>query len=166
MTRYLETTEISKMLKAAILSIAPDAKVSVRIANTYFTRKNQEVKQVDVFVRNFDRIPVETLNRIAQACRAHQGSDILCGTPLRRWILAGELAQMDGVKGLKVPWRGSQQRQLVMYEPEEVIVGCEQVNLYIGRGTTGSFTLQNDFSYIVENYAMCDDGYAMKLILA
>jgi|MDTC01.3.fsa_nt_gb hypothetical protein len=166
MTKYLETAEVSKMLKAAILCIAPDANVSVRMANTFFTRKFQEVKQIDVYIKNFDRMPVETINRIALACRTHEGTDHLYGTRLRRWILSGEIAYMNGVKGLKVPWRKSQQEQLLMYEPEEITLGCEKVNLYIGRGTTGPFTDQVDFTWIKENFAICDDGYAMRLSLA
>ena len=109
--RYLQTSEVSKMLKLAIKAIDPHAKVSVRVSNPEW-RRMQEVKIIDVFLMNFNRIPVETLNKIAKACRAHEGTDLLYGEPLRRFLLSGEIAYLDGAF-LKVPWRDSQQQQLI-----------------------------------------------------
>lgn len=161
--RYLQTSEVSKMLKLAIKAIDPHAKVSVRVSNTEY-RRMQEVKIIDVFLMNFNRIPVDTLNKIAKACRAHEGTDLLYGEPLRRFLLSGEIAYLDGAF-LKVPWRDSQQQQLMMFDPEEVTLGCERVNLYLGRGTTGPFTHDSDFTWIKENFRLCENGYAERVIV-
>lgn len=162
--RYIETAEVSKMLKAAIKSIEPYANVSVRVTNTYF-EKMKEMKDIDVFIKNFDKVSIDSMNRIAKACRAHQGMDLLYDEPVRRFILSGEVAYRDG-PFLKVPWRDCQQQQLMMFEPEEVRLGCERVNLYIGRGTTGSFTQDTDFTWIKENFVLGPDGYAERVIVA
>ena len=161
--RYLQTSEVSKMLKLAIKAIDPHAKASVRVSNTEW-RKFQEIKIIDVFLKNFDKIPVETLNKIAKACRAHEGTDQLYGEPLRRFLLSGEIAYMDGAF-LKVPWRDAQQQQLMMFEPEEVALGCERVNLYLGRGTTGPFTHDGDFTWIKKNFRLDENGYAERVMI-
>lgn len=163
--RYLETSEVSKLLKIAIQTIDPSAKVNVRVVSNYFTTKGQEVREIDVYLRNFHRIPLENLNRIAEACRSHQGMDPLYGTNLKRWLLAGEIAEQRG-QDIKVMWRKDQQMQLLIFAPEEVTIGCEKVNLYIGRGTTGPFTEQSDFSWVTENFAVCDNGYAYRKAIA
>lgn len=164
-SRYLESAEVSKLLKNAIMAIDPSAKVNVRVVSNYFTPKGQEVREIDVYLRNFNRIPLDNLNRIAEACRSHQGMDPLYGTNLRRWLLAGEIAEQRDQE-IKVMWRKDQQMQLLIFAPEEVTIGCERVNLYIGRGTTGPFTTQSDFSWIMENFAVCDNGYAYQKAIA
>lgn len=158
--RYIQTSEVSKLLKKVIRTISIHADVSVRKGKTDYGRY-KEVKQIDVFVKNFHRLSVVEMNRIASACRAHVGVDDLYGTPLRRFILSGEIAYRDGVN-LIVPWRKEQQNQLIIFEPEEVVLGCERVNLYIGRGTTGSFTYEKDFTWVMENFTLGLDGYAER----
>jgi hypothetical protein len=164
-SRYLESAEVSKLLKNAIIAIDPSAKVNVRVVSNYLTSKGQEVRAIDVFLRNFNRIPLANLNRIAEACRSHQGIDPLYGTNLGRWILAGEIAEQKDHE-IKVMWRKDQQMQLLIFAPEKVTIGCERVNLYIGRGTTGPFTGQNDFSWVMENFTVCDNGYAYRKAIA
>ena len=56
--------------------------------------------------------------------------------------------------------------QLMMFEPEEVVLGCEKVNLYIGRGTTGPFTEQTDFTWVMNNFELGLDGYAQRVVPA
>jgi len=159
--RYLQTAEVSKLLKKAIQAISASANVSVRKGKTSYMKQTQEVKEIDVFVKNYHRLAIDEMNRIAKACRAHEGMDHLYGTPVRRFLLSGEIAYRDGAN-LKVPWRKDQQNQLMMFEPEEVVLGCERVNLYIGRGTTGPFTEQTDFTWVMNNFELGLDGYAER----
>ena len=159
--RYLQTAEVSKLLKKAIQAISTHADVSVRKGKVAYVRMVKEVKEIDVFVKNFHRLSVLEMDRIASACRAHVGVDELYGTPLRRFMLSGEIAYRDGAN-LVVPWRKEQQNQLMIFEPEEVVLGCERVNLYIGRGTTGSFTYEKDFTWVMENFELGLDGYAER----
>ncbi len=163
--RYLQTAEVSKLLKKAIQAISVNANVSVRKGKVDYIKLTKEVKEIDVFVKNYNRLTVDEMNRIAKACRAHVGVDQLYGTPLRRFILSGEVAYRDGAN-LIVPWRKEQQNQLMTFEPEEVVLGCEKVNLYIGRGTTGPFTEQADFTWVMNNFELGLDGYAQRVVPA
>jgi hypothetical protein len=161
MAKYLETAEVSRLLKRSILNIEPNAKVSVRVASNFFTPKGTEVREIDVYIKNFNRIVAERLNRIAAACRSHQSKDPLYGTDMRRWLLAGEIAEQRD-EDIQVTWRSDQQTQLLMFAPEEVSLGCDQVNLYMGRGTTGPFTGQSDFNWVLDRFTLCENGYAYR----
>ena len=148
-------------MKTAILNIEPNAKVSVRVASNFLTPKGKEVREIDVYIKNFNRISVERLDRIAAACRSHQSMDPLYGTNMRRWLLAGEIAEQRN-EDIQVTWRSDQQEQLLMFAPEEVSLGCDRVNLYMGRGTTGPFTGQVDFNWVLNRFALCENGYAYR----
>ena len=160
--RYLEQAEVSKLLKAAILNIEPYAKVSVRSVSNFFTPKGKEVREIDVHIRNFNTLPAKTLDRIANACRSHQSMDPLYGTDMRRWILAGEIAEQRGQE-IEVIWRKDHQAQLLMFAPEEVSLGCDRVNLYMGRGTTGPFTSESNFTWVLDKFHSDENGYAIRV---
>ena len=160
--RYLEQAEVSKLLKAAILKIEPYAKVSVRCVSNFFTTKGKEVREIDVHIRNFHTLPAKTLDRIANACRSHQSMDPLYGDEMRRWLLAGEIAEQRGHE-IEVTWRNDQQQQLLMFAPEEVSLGCDRVNLYMGRGTTGPFTNESNFKWVLDRFVPDEHGYAIRV---
>ena len=147
------------MLKQSILRIAPEAKVNVLCSSTL--PWNVKDRDIDVYIKNFNRIPRERLNRIASACRSHQGNDPIYGTPVKKWILSGEIAERKNDK-IQVTWKESQQQMLLMFEPEEVILGCDTVNLWLGRGATGPFTQQDDFQWVLDHFALCENGYAYR----
>ncbi len=161
--RILPRREVSKGLKASIKKICPYAQVSVlSVPNHPAMPVNRDI---DVFIKNFNRIPVETMNKIAAACRSHQGIDEIYGVHIegqnRRWLLSGEVAQKINGE-IKVTWKKDQQMQLAMFVPEEVILECDRINLYIGKGTCGSFTQRDDFSWILENFGLDAGGYAFR----
>ena len=63
--RYLQTAEVSKLLKKAIQAISVNANVSVRKGKVDFIKQTKEVKEIDVFVKNYNRLTVDEMSRIA-----------------------------------------------------------------------------------------------------
>ena len=147
------------MLKRSILRIAPEAKVNVLCSNTAPWQPKD--LDINVYIKNFKRVPKERLNQIAAACRSHQGKDPLYGTPLKKWILSGEIAERRN-DTIQVTWKETQQQMLLIFEPEEVTLGCDTVNLWMGRGATGPFTQQVDFQWVLDRFNMCENGYAYR----
>tara|TARA_B100000085_G_C18561729_1_gene519870 strand:+ start:4561 stop:5088 length:528 start_codon:yes stop_codon:yes gene_type:complete len=160
--------DVSAMLKKAILEAVPFANVSVRIArDESFSSKKRgplDRRDIDVQVKNWRGVGNAGLSKIALICRTHEGIDGFDHRPLRRWIKGGEVAIANGsLENIEVPWKKGIQVSLFPDQPSEVRLLVDKVNLWIGHGSTGPFTDQTDFTWILENYATDEEGYASRI---